>query len=140
MLTYSAETEISASPETIWGILTDGAKFTEWDKQMISLSGKIAPGEKLTIYTKLAPNRPFNIMVTTFEPNKKMVWGSGMPMGLFKGERTFTLTPAGNGKTKFSTREEFSGLLLPLFGRMIPDLNPVFAEFVASVKKRAEGV
>lgn len=139
MKTYGAETEINASPETVWDILTDGAKYTEWDTNLISLSGTIAPDEKLTVYTKLAPDRAFNVTVSTFEPNKKMVWSSGMPMGLFKGERTFTLTPTGEGKTKLNTREEFSGLLLPLFGRMIPDMNPVFAEFVASVKQRAEG-
>ena len=37
----------------------------------------------------------------------------GMPFGLFKGERTFTLTPR-SGAVEFAMREVFSGLLSPL--------------------------
>ena len=137
MKTYSATTEINASPETVWGILTDSSKFTEWDPGMKSIEGNIAPGEKLTIYAHIAPNRAFKVTVSEFEPNRKMVWSSGMPMGLFKGARTFTLTPKGEG-TEFTTREEFSGLLLPIFGRSIPNLTPTFEAFVAGLKAHAE--
>jgi hypothetical protein len=105
---------------------------------MKSIEGKIALGEKLTIYTHLAPSRAFKVTVSEFEPNKRMVWSSGMPMGLFKGARTFTLTPKGEG-TEFSTREEFSGLLLPIFGSQIPDLTESFENFAAGLKKQAEG-
>jgi len=138
MKVFSASTHINASPEAVWGILTDSSKFTEWDPGMKSIEGKIAPGEKLTIYTHLAPNRAFNVKVSEFEPNKRMVWSSGMPLGLFKGARTFTLTPK-DGGTDFSTREEFSGLMLPLFGSQLPDLTPSFENFVAGLKKQAEG-
>ena len=138
MLTYSATTEINAAPETIWRILTDASKYKEWDASLIKLDGKIAPGEKLTILSKLSPDRAFTPTVTEFEPNKKMVWSSGMPLGLFKGARTFLLEPIGGGRVRFSMREEFSGLLLPLIGKTIPDMNPVFAEFAAALKQRAE--
>jgi hypothetical protein len=137
MKAFSASTEINASPETVWGILTDSAKFTEWDPGMKSIEGNIAPGEKLTIYAHIAPNRAFKVTVSEFEPNRKLVWSSGMPMGLFKGARTFTLTPKGEG-TEFTTREEFGGLLLPLFGSQIPDMTAVFEAFNAGLKKRAE--
>lgn len=61
-----------------------------------------------------------------------------MPLGLFKGERTFTLTPQSNGRVEFTLREVFSGLLLPLIGRSIPDLTSTFEQFVAGLKSRAE--
>jgi hypothetical protein len=138
MKVSSAATEINASPEKIWGILTDGAKYTEWDPGIVSLAGKIAPGEKLTIYAKISPNRAFKVTVSEFTPNRKMVWSSGMPLGLFKGERTFSLEPQENGSTKFDLKEVFTGLLLPLIGGSIPDLSSTFAEFAAALKLRAE--
>ena len=38
-----------------------------------------------------------------------MTWSGGMPLGLFKGVRTFTLEPADGGATRFSMREEYTG-------------------------------
>jgi hypothetical protein len=77
--------------------------------------------------------------VVEFEPNRKMVWRSGMPLGLFQGARTFTLESLGDKRVRFSMREEFTGLLSPMIGKSIPDLNPTFAAFSAALKKRAEG-
>lgn len=138
MKSFSTEVNIDASAQTVWNILTDASSYQEWDPNMISLDGTIAPGETLTITTKLDPNRAFKPKVEVFEPNRKMVWKSGMPLGLFSGERTFTLTPQGDDSVKFAMKEEFSGLLLPLFGGSIPDMNPVFDEFGKALKQRAE--
>ena len=138
MKEFSASTNIAASPETIWSLLTDAASYPEWDPGMIRLEGTIAPGQKVTAYTKLSPNQAFPVTVTNFVPNKTMTWTGGMPLGLFKGERTFTLEPQADGSTQFTTREQFSGLLLPIFGRTIPDLSESFQNFAAGLKKRAE--
>jgi hypothetical protein len=67
-----------------------------------------------------------------------MVWTGGMPLGLFKGERTFTLTPRDDGAVEFAMREVFSGLFSPMIERSIPDLQPAFDEFAAALKKKAE--
>jgi hypothetical protein len=68
-----------------------------------------------------------------------MVLTGGMPLGLFKSERTHTLAPGQAGQTTFRTEEVFSGLLLPVFGRTIPDLTDNFRGFAAALKERAEG-
>jgi hypothetical protein len=138
MKTFSAATTIQASPETIWGILTDASRYSEWDPGVVRIEGRIAPGEKVTAYTKLNPTRAFPAKVTAFESGRRMVWTGGMPLGLFTGERTFTLTPNGDGSTRSALREEFSGPLLPLIGRTLPDLTTTFEEFAAGLKARAE--
>lgn len=135
---FTTSTEINASSATVWDILTNGAQYIEWDANLISLAGTIAANEKLIIYTKLAPKRAFNVTVSEFQPNSKMVWSSGMPLGLFKGARMFLLDETSANHVKFTLTEEFSGLLLPLFGKSIPDMNPIFAEFCAALKARAE--
>lgn len=137
MLTYSATTTIAATAETIWAILTDGASYSEWNENMLRLEGRIAPDEQLTIYTKLAPERAFTPKVVAFTPNQKMVWQSGMPLGLFTGTRTFLLLPEGDS-VRFTLTEEFKGLMLPLFQGSIPDMNPVFQTFAQALKTRAE--
>jgi hypothetical protein len=137
MKSFSANTTIKASPETIWRIITDAAHYPEWDPSAVRIEGTIADGQMVTAYTKLSP-RAFPAKVTNVIPNKSMQWVGGMPLGLFKGVRTFTLDPKKNGTVDFSIREEFSGPLLFLMGRTVPDMTKTFQDFVAGLKARAE--
>lgn len=135
---FSATANIKASPEKIWRILTDAPNYPAWDPWVIRIEGTIAPGEKIRAYNKINPNRAFPATVTEFVPGQKLAWTGGMPLGLFKGVRTFTLAPKGDGSVDFTLREEYGGLLLPLFAGTIPDLNKSFQDFVAGLKARAE--
>lgn len=135
---FTASTNIKASPDTIWTIITDAPHYPDWDPGVIRIEGTIAPNEKITAYSKISPDRAFPVKVVEFVPGQKMVWSSGMPLGLFKGERTFSLTPQDDGSTDFVLREEFTGLLAPLITKSIPDLTQTFEEFVAGLKSHAE--
>jgi hypothetical protein len=139
MKEYRASTTIAAAPEVIWAILTDAARYPEWDPGVERIEGRIAPGERITAYTKLSPGRAFPVTVSEFTPGQKMVWSSKMPLGLFKGERTFLLKPQRHGRVEVAIWERFSGLLLPLIGRSLPNLTPTFEAFLAGLKRRAEG-
>jgi hypothetical protein len=67
-----------------------------------------------------------------------MIWRGGMPLGLFTGERVFTLTPSPSGTVGIAMRENLRGLLAPLIGRTLPDMPPSFDEFAAALKQEAE--
>jgi hypothetical protein len=51
--------------------------------------------------------------------------------------RTFTLTPE-DGATRFVMREEYTGPMLPLIWRSMPDLQASFEQFAGGLKARAE--
>jgi len=74
MLSYSATSNINASPDVIWRILTDAAGYPTWDPGVDKIEGTIAPGNKVTAYTKRDSNRAFPAKVTEFVPGRKMVW------------------------------------------------------------------
>lgn len=137
MKKYQASTTINASPDVIWKILTDADGYPDWDLSMDHIEGRLALGETVKFQTKLS-SQAFPVKVTVFEPNKRMVLTGGMPLGLFKSERTHTLTPGKDGQTTFHTQEIFSGVLLPVFGKNIPDLTDNFESFAAALKKQAE--
>lgn len=137
MKEYKASTTIRASPEKIWTILIDGASWPQWDPSCEKIEGRIAPGEKLKAFTRLSPGRAFPVKVSEFVPHQKMTWSGGMPFGLFKGVRTFTLTPRGD-QVEFTLHEVFSGPMLALIGGSIPDMSDAFQKFVEGLKRRAE--
>jgi hypothetical protein len=90
------------------------------------------------VYSKVSPGRAFPVKVAEFTPGRKMVWSGGMPLGLFKGVRTFTLSPEADGMTTFAMREEYTGPLAPMIFRSIPNLGPSFEQFASGLKRRAE--
>jgi hypothetical protein len=134
---YESSASIAAPPERVWALLTDASAYTDWNPAVLKLEGRIAPGEKLKVTSSANPKRAFPVKVTTLEAPSRMVWSGGMPLGLFSGVRTYTLTAEG-ATTRFHMREEYSGPMAGLIGRSIPDLQPSFDQFAAAVKARAE--
>jgi hypothetical protein len=135
---YEATVTIQADPPTIWAILEDVSNYPTWDSGVLNVEGRLEPGEKLKLTSEANPKRAYPIRVAEVVPNQKMVWTGGMPLGLFKGIRTYKLSPQGNGQTRFVMREEFSGPMLPMIWKSMPDLQPSFDKFASGLKRRAE--
>jgi hypothetical protein len=134
---YEATALIQARPEAIWAVLTDAPGYAGWDSGVVRVEGRIAPQETIKVVSEANPKRAFPVKVTEFSPAERMVWSGGMPLGLYKGERTFTLAPE-DGATRFRMREEYTGPLLALMWRSMPDLGPSFEQFARGLKARAE--
>lgn len=138
MKAFAVKISIHASSERIWELLTDAAGYPRWNHTVETIDGKIARNERIKVHARISPGRAFPVMVTQFEKPSRMVWTGGMPLGLFKGERVFMLTPRPDGHVEFSMREEYTGLMAPLIGKSIPDLQPAFDEFASDLKRAAE--
>jgi|SRR3984893_2269372 hypothetical protein len=138
MKAFEATSLIDANPDAIWSILIDAPRLSEWDSGIERVEGRIAPGETIKVFSKVSPGRAFPVKVTDFMPARSMRWSSGMPLGLFKGVRTFTLSQINSNATRFTMREEYTGPMLPLIWKSIPDLGPSFEQFASGLKKQAE--
>ena len=137
MKEYRAGATIDAPPEAVWAILVDGPNYANWDSGVVRVEGRIASGEKIKVVSEANPGRAFPVKVTQFVAAERMQWSGGMPLGLFKGVRTFRLKPVGTG-TDFAMREVYTGPLLPLIWKSMPDLGPSFEQFAKGLKQRAE--
>jgi hypothetical protein len=140
MKSFAASALIAAEPEAIWAILTDAPRLSRWDSGIERVEGRIAPGETIEVFATVSPGRAFPVKVTDFIPARSMRWSSGMPLGLFKGVRTFTLARQDSRTTRFTMREEYTGPMLALIGKSIPDLGPSFQQFAAGLKHQAEAL
>ena len=134
---YEASSLIDATPAQIWPVLADVAAWPDWDSGIITVVGKLALGEKFTVTSAAAPKRAFPVKATEVTEPTRMVIRGGMPLGLFVGNRVFTLTPEG-ASTRFTMREEYTGVLAGLIFRTIPDLGPSFRQFAEGLKQQVE--
>ena len=138
MKRFAASVTIRARSEAIWALLTDAAFYPQWNSTVSRIDGRIAAGETITVHAKANPGRAFPLEVIEFVPPQSMVWRGGSPLGVFTGIRRYRLTPSADGTVAFAMEETFSGLLAPLIGRSIPDLQPAFDAFAADLKRQAE--
>lgn len=137
MRSYEAETTIDATPEAVWDVLVDLGRYPQWDSGVTKTEGTIAARSKIKIWTEVTPERAFPLTVAGLDAPTKMVWSGGLPLGLFKGVRTFTLEAQGE-QTRVRVREEYTGPLLGLIWKTMPDLQPSFDQFVAGLRTEVE--
>lgn len=123
----------------MWALLTDVGGWRDWDSGVDRVEGRVALGERLTIYATMIRNRPFSVTVTEIRPQESMRWRGGLRFGLAVIERTYSLDAQDGGGTVLIVREDHSGPLAGLVGRSTPDLNPSFRQFCEGIKAKAEG-
>jgi len=130
---------IAAPPDRAWALIVDLPAWRAWNPTIVSVDGEIAPGGSVRLVSTVNPKRTFNLRVTELVAPHRLTWTSGMPLGLFRGTRTYTLAPADGGTaTDFAMTETYSGPLAGLIGGSIPDLGPSFEAFADALKAAAE--
>ncbi|MCV2490532.1 SRPBCC domain-containing protein [Geodermatophilus sp. YIM 151500] len=139
MRSYEAACRIDASADEVWRRLVAVGSWRDWDSGVDRVEGRVALGERLTIYATMIRSRPFSVTVTELRPAEAMRWRGGLPFGLAVIERTYHLDAQDDGATVLTVREDHTGPLAPLVDRTSPDLNPSFRQFCAGIKALAEG-
>lgn len=116
------EIRINATAETVWRILTDFPNHSKWNPFITSISGTLQVGSTLNIHVQPAGGggMKFTPVVLVAEPNREFRWlGKLLVSGLFDGEHIFEINDHGDGSVTFVQREQFKGLLVPLFKNML---------------------
>ena len=98
---YAVERRIDAPPERVWALLSDAAGYADWNDAVLSIEGSIEVGNTIELVSVVNPKRTFRLTVAEMDAPTRMVWTDGMPLGLFTGTRTYSLTSDGDA-TVFS--------------------------------------
>jgi hypothetical protein len=137
-----AEVEVQGSAERVWEVLTDFAAYHEWNPFIVQAAGQPLPGHRLELHLRLNGRRTTTIRPEVLEsdPGRKLRWlGRLLVPGMFDGEHSFTIQPAGPGRVRLTQHEEFRGLFAPLLLAMIakPTLES-FRRMNQALKARVE--
>ena len=135
-LECGVKVNIRAKPERVWSLLTDAKDFARWNSTVSAVEGQIREGEHLILHVP-GTDRTFTPKVSGVVACERMTWTGGFGP-LFKGVRKFELKPRLDGSTDFAMEERFSGLLLPLVRKSLPDFRPIFERYANDLKGEAE--
>jgi hypothetical protein len=137
------EIEIDAAPERVWTVLVDFSRHAEWNPFIRDIEGEPLEGERLSIRIEPPGGKAmrFRPTVLTAVPSQELRWLGrlGFP-GIFDGEHIYTLGSLDSGeRTRLIHREEFRGLLVPLFWKNLDaGTRRGFEEMNVALKKRVE--
>ena len=130
------EVMVHARAASVWALLTDAPGFPRWNSTVTRIEGEIREGGRLRVHVP-GTSQVFTPRVSDLVPNEHMTWTGGISP-LFKGVRTFELRSRPDGATQFTMAERFSGLMIPLVGRAMPDFRPIFARYAEDLRREAE--
>src|SRR5687767_8709679 len=65
-LHYAVGASIAAPPAVVWQVLTDAPGYPAWNSTVERIDGTIAAGERIGLVAKVAPDRTFELTVSTF--------------------------------------------------------------------------
>lgn len=135
------EIEIDASPAVVWAVLTDLDRYSQWNPFIVSASGRVEVGERLTNRLQPPGGRAMTIKptVTAVEAGSVFEWLGRLGVsGLFDGRHRFELHPTAAG-TRLVHNEFFSGILVRPFRKSLDgETKAGFEAMNTALKARAE--
>jgi hypothetical protein len=135
------EIDINASAAKVWAVLTDFPKMPLWNPFITAITGRLAPGERLTITIHPPGKSAITLHPTllTVAPERELRWlGHFMISGIFDGEHYFLLDPLGDNRTRLTHGESFSGLLVGFLRGTLDATETGFNNMNAALKQQAE--
>lgn len=134
------EIVVNAPVSRVWQVLIDFEAYQHWNPFIRKADGVARTGNRISAQMRLG-NRTmtFRPTVVTVEPNKELRWlGHLFIPGIFDGEHSFIIETLNENQVRLVQREEFNGLLVPLFISLLKDTRNSFNDMNRALKQRAE--
>jgi hypothetical protein len=137
-----AEIQIAAPIDQVWRTLTDFDQWKVWNPMVNRASGSASIGAKLQITMRGPDSKDamkYEPTLIEVNPPNSLRWRATMMSGfLFTNDRVFELKEE-KGGTTFVNREEFSGLMVPMFwSKMTPFVVPMLEQMNMALKHKVE--
>ncbi|MCP4442337.1 MAG: SRPBCC domain-containing protein [Aureispira sp.] len=138
-MAFSIETsiQIDATVDQVWKVLTAFEEYPTWNPFILGIEGEVVEGNQ--IVAKI-DGMTFKPIVLKYTSSKELRWlGKLWFKGLFDGEHQFLLKSNEDGSTTMYHCEQFKGILVPFFKKMLQTKTKLgFEKMNLSLKQRVE--
>ena len=91
MKSFAVETLLLASADIVWDVITDAGNYPVWGSGISDIKGEIRNRARIRIRLRTGGKRTYRLRVHQI-PGRRMTWTGGLPLGLLRVERAFTVT------------------------------------------------
>jgi hypothetical protein len=141
MKTIEAVTEIDAPLRAVWAVLSAVSSYPEWNPFITRFEGELVVGSRVEVRIAPPGGRPmtFRPTITAVEEERRLEWlGQLLVPGVFDGRHSFQLEDMGQGRTRLTQTETFSGVLVGFAGKTLEPARAGFEAMNQAVRLRAE--
>lgn len=136
------EISIDAPAETVWDVVSDLARYREWNPFVIDASSTFEVGSPIRMRVRLFPWFPQKQTetITEYVAGQKVCWGlKGGGSPALRSRRCQTVETAEGGRTRYVSDFQLTGWLAPLMMAILGrNLEAGFRGMSMGVKARAE--
>jgi hypothetical protein len=139
------EIEIDAPKEVVWEIITDFARYGEWNPVMLDLRTKAEPGARMDWRIDIGGRvRELDATMVRVRPGAELAWTgpvSSLPRVRFWGHHQLIIEERDAGRVRFVNTEGFGGVMSLVIGDFLQnDVRRTYEAHNAALKARAEAV
>lgn len=141
MKSLHAAVEIDAPAERVWQVVSDFARYCDWNPFIVRSAGEPRVGERLDITIAAPRMKPvsFRPRVLDVERGRLIRWNGEFKLpGLFDGRHALIVDPLDGGRSRITTHEDVTGILLPFVSKVPAASQQGFDLMARAVKERAE--
>src|SRR5690606_2451688 len=133
---------INAPAEAVWAVLSDFQAYPTWSPSIAEFYGNPQVGQRTQVLLTQpgGTSMKMNPIFLKIDANQELRWkGKLLINGIFDGEHYFILNRISNNQPQLIQGEIFTGILVPLFKKMIHgNTKKGFELFNAAIKERVE--
>jgi hypothetical protein len=141
MRTIEAVIEIDAPVQAVWAELSAVSTYPEWNPFITAFEGELVVGSRVEVRIAPPGGRPmtFRPTITAVEDERRLEWlGRLLVPGVVDGRHSFQLEDLGQGRTRLTQSEAFSGVLVGLTGKTLERTRAGFEAMNQALRLRAE--
>lgn len=133
--------EVDATPDQVWTVLTDRASYPEWNPFIVSSTGDLTTGAKITnvLRDTTGAETTFTPKLLAVEPGRELRWIGKVGFGgIFDGEHSFRIEALPGGRSRLIQQETFRGAAVPVAaGWLNGKIKPQFTAMNQALATRA---
>ena len=133
---------IHAPAERVWAVVSDLARYPEWNPFVVSCASTLVPGDPIAMRVRIFPlfAQPQREQILEHERGRWLCYGlRPSRLGALASRRSHEVTAEGASLTRYVSHFELSGWLAPLVRWLLgARLQAGFAAMSAALKARAE--
>jgi len=140
---YRTTFPVAASSETVWEIIGDFERWSEWNPSVPSIKGELDVGSTCAVKLVM-PGRPsvnVKVTLTDVDPGRRFAWHGNIAHDrFFAGDRSLDIEPQADGSVLVTHTEEVTGVFFPVFKTLMgaAAIQAHHDNLNAGLKQRAE--
>ncbi|WP_280426016.1 SRPBCC domain-containing protein [Nocardia carnea] len=142
MLVVDDVVEVDAPAEVVWSVLTDFDRYSDWNPFIGRCRADLTVGAPIDMRVQqLMPLPiPMREFIHTVTPGREFGYSmKPLPLGALRSNRSHTLTPLGDDRTRYESHFELAGWLAPLVGLLFGrGFRRGFPGMTTAVEREAE--